>query len=223
MEPQSLPTNINEARTGFKRRQYTSWFSGMYILFAIAMVTFSIIMYSIQGKSWLLIVYPCVAVLFLVFSLVKFFISISVTECQYAFITIHILFKQAMVYCDVEDLGASLSVRFGPYPALLCGVGDIEIPYRDIKLYHEPTNTCEGCCAYGVGKINKCTKPPIRQHALCSCCCKQRQMVIVYRNPQMLCMAEYSKIVIAVNGEDFHKFKTMLDEKFNVITTTTPI
>ena len=91
-----------------------------------------------------------------------------------------------MTYCEIEDLGDKLGVKFGPFQFCLCGVGYVEIPYFDIKAYRDPSGCCEGCGGYGVGKVNICAGGTgLRQHSLCSCCCGHKQVVIDFRNDKI--------------------------------------
>lgn len=109
-----------------------------------------------------------------------------------------------------------MSVKFGPLTACFCGLGKTEIIYSTIKEYHDPQDCCEGCCAYGIGKVNKCAgKSGIRQHSLCSCCCNQRQIVITFNDGQYpsVCAYSYDKIVIAVNGDHYQALTNVFFEK----------
>ena len=125
-----------------------------------------------------------------------------------------------MLYCDIEDLGNELSVKFGPFQGFLCYLGDFVIPYTNIKCYHDPSGCCEGCGGYGIGKINKCSGGAGgRQHSLCSCCCGHKQIVIEFKSTKSLCAYGYDKITISVNGDHYQSFRKLLDEKLGVITS----
>lgn len=123
-------------------------------------------------------------------------------------------------YCDVEDLGDKLRVKFGPL-SMPCKGTEVEIPYRLIKEYRSPDNCCEGCCGYGFCKVNK-VQGGIRPHALWSCGCGQKQIVLVLKQSQQFCVP-YRKIVIAVAADDYEAFIQMLSEKFGRIEKTTTI
>merc|ERR1740123_578243 len=124
----------------------------------------------------------------------------------------------SFMWCEVEDLGGSLSVKFGPLN-IWCGTQSVEIPYAQIRAYRDPQGSCEGCCAYGVGKVNFCVDGGLRQHALCSLCCQQRQIVIEFKEPQSICLKGYRKMTIAVSGSDYTDFIKLLDEKFGLNST----
>ena len=121
-----------------------------------------------------------------------------------------------MVWCDIEDLGESLSVNFGPLN-LFCSIGRFTIPYRKIEAYYEPRCLGTRRCGYGVGKVNMCIRGGLRQHALPSFCCHQKQMIIKYKSDQILCRKRYNKVLIAVSGNDYQAFVKMLDAKFGQI------
>ena len=83
--------------------------------------------------------------------------------------------------------------------------------YADIQSYGDPQDECEGCCSYGVGKVNTCASTS--QHSLCSCNCQQRQMVIRFHGEQSICGKGYIKIVIAIDGDKWDALKQLLDTK----------
>eukprot|EP01084_Bolivina_argentea_P156024 271880_1 len=198
METELNPTRINTFRAGFKRRQYTPYFFIMYFVFSVGFISAAVTIFiGLWGDLWIGILYMGIAIIMFAFSL-------------------------GCLWCEVEDLGSDLCVTFGPLQAVFCNMGQAIIPYNQIKTYYAPTNCYEGCCGYGIAKINKAVDGGIRQHSLCSCDCREKQMVIQYRNPQTMCAGgwcnAYTKIVIAVSGSDYQALKKMLDEKFNVVT-----
>ena len=112
---------------------------------------------------------------------------------------------------QIEDLGRSLSVKFGPFTPIFCGFGAVEIAYSDIKSYGDPAGSCEGLFAYGLCRINICAN--LRQHSLCSSGCGHRQVVIRFKTDQAMCGKAYDKITISVNESDYGAFSRMMNEK----------
>lgn len=128
---------------------------------------------------------------------------------------------QNTVWCDTEDLGDRLSVKFGPLQACLCGCGATEIPYASIKSYREPKGCCDACCGYGIGQVYICSGGiGLRQHSCCSCCCGHQQIIIEFRSDktESMCGKGYDAIAIAVNIDDYQTFKKLMDEKLGVLT-----
>eukprot|EP01083_Nonionella_stella_P001669 4754_1 len=180
----------NEAPTGFKRRQSTIWTSILEFSLGILLLVLGIMEIMESGWwGWMRILAS-----FILFA-----------------------YAGATAWCDVEDLGSDLKVRFGPLTNLLCCMGEIRIPYNQMRSYHDPVDCNEGSCGYGIG-MNKCYS--LRQHSNCSNNCKQRQIVIEYKTPRTLCGYPYTKVVIAVDGGDYQAFRRMLDGKFDVIAPT---
>ena len=122
-----------------------------------------------------------------------------------------------MLWCEVEDQGAALSVRIGPLNVAFCGMGHVIIPFDTIKAYRPARSSCEKKCGYGVAYVNGCTSGGLRQHALCGVCCKQRPIVIEYKDAQTLCGKTYRTIMIALEQEDYQPFMQMMDRKFGVV------
>lgn len=129
---------------------------------------------------------------------------------------------QSMLWCEVEDQGDRLSVRFGPLN-VLCGMGHVVIPYVQIKAYRPPFGDCERCGGYGVGKVNLCVSGGLRQHALCGLCCDQRPVIIEYRETQAVCTKHYGAIMIAMSARDHQDFMRMLDRKFGIVSNSSAI
>ena len=76
---------------------------------------------------------------------------------------------------------------------------------------------------YGICKINTCVGNGIRQHSVCSCCCKQKQIIIEYKTLQQLCYKNYDKIVIAINNDDYKALIKLLDDKLGIVSRTANI
>ena len=116
-----------------------------------------------------------------------------------------------MLWCEVEDQGAALSVRIGPLNMAFCGMGHVIIPFDTIKAYRPARGSCEKKCGYATASGR------LRQHALCGVCCKQRPIVIEYKDTQTLCGKTYRTIMIASEQEDYQQFMQMMDRKFGVV------
>merc|ERR1719295_1125024 len=108
-------TVTNQNRTGFKRRQYTPGIS-----------IFQIVVGGCVSALTLLTDTPLLMV-FLVHA---------------AILVQGVLIATSFLWCEVEDLGGSLSVKFGPLN-ILCGIQSVEIPYAQIKAYRDPKGCCE--------------------------------------------------------------------------------
>merc|ERR1711879_102986 len=61
----------------------------------------------------------------------------------------------SMLWCEMEDMGNALSVRFGPLShCCFCGNGSALIPYQSIKAYRPAQGCCEAHCSYGIARVN---------------------------------------------------------------------
>eukprot|EP01084_Bolivina_argentea_P077667 140916_1 len=191
MATQTLQTHSFESQ--FKGRQCGGWVSSIYFSVGTLMVCLGI---------WLLFNDDAISIFNLVLALLCFFLTL-VLHC----------FGAAQLYCLVEDLGTSLRIKIGPFTKLLYGFGETIIFYNEIASYHPPSNRAEGCMAYSVG-VNGFYQ--IRQMGICSCDCKQKQMVIELKSSKSSCGSDYKKISFSVNERDYEPLKAILDEKCGI-------
>ena len=188
---------VNQNKSGFKRRHYTL---GMFLwVFFVALVPFGQAMYHL-----------------IITEFEYFGFNEIIQLLAFAFLS---TMAFAMLWCEVEDTGESLSVKFGPLN-LFCRMGHTIIRYSDIKEYRPAQGRCEKRCGYGVGKVNYCVPGGLRQHALCGLCCQQKPVLIEFKCPQSVCGKRYCKILLALSPRDYQDFMQMLDRKFGVMNNT---
>ena len=97
-------------------------------------------------------------------------------------------------------------------PLIFCGNGSVTIPYNEIRAYGPPKNICEGFFSSGIGCVNLWVST--RLHSLSSWDCRERQMVIEWRQSDCRRMLlPYKQITIAIDGNKYAALKRLLDSK----------
>ena len=178
-----IPCPVNIEKSGFKKRSYNWCYASIFFVIAASWAGW---------QAWDLIVHG----FFLVREPVRFVVEVLM-----------LLNGLTVLWCEIEDQGDVLSVRFGPLN--LFGRGLALIPFHEIQAYRAPKTCCEGICSFGI-----CIGCGWR--SLVACGCTKRRLVIEYKRKQTFCGMSHSKIIISVAKKDYKEFIQMMDMKFGL-------
>mmetsp|Transcript_13592 Transcript_13592/g.21366 ORF Transcript_13592/g.21366 Transcript_13592/m.21366 type:complete len:222 (+) Transcript_13592:88-753(+) len=195
LQLQAMTEGEQQPSDRFKRRQYTPWTMVIFVclgfVLAVEAIVLTIFLYSYQalntGSIWLVVTLGGASLLMFVKG-------------------------TGVRYCELEDLGQALRVEFGPKPGLFRQYASTHVRYDSIASFRDAAG-CDNCGAYCVGVCCCCS---LRGHALRSGNCKQRAVILTYKEERKVQGCRVNHISIAVSNQDYDAFMALLQEKCNL-------